>query len=104
MAFIIGVTKFGATGSVGNTMRVNEKEARDVAVLGHVALDPIFITRKLFDISDVLCTTIVRILKQQKFHPNKIRLVQEPNGDDPVRRLQFCEVRPWGRGRGRGRG
>lgn len=87
------VAKFDATGSVGNKKRVYERdEAREVAVLGHVAMDPTLSTRKLSDVSGVSRTTIMRILKQHKFHPFKIRLVQELNEDDFDRRLQFCEV------------
>lgn len=87
------VAKFDATGSVGNKKRVYERdEAREVAVLGHVAMDPTLSTRKLSDVSGVSRTTIMRMLKQHKFHPFKIRLVQELNEDDSDRRLQFCEV------------
>lgn len=87
------VAKFNATGSVENRKRANERdEAREVAVLGHVAMDPTLSTRKLSDVSGVSRTTIRRILKHHKFHPFKIQLVQELNEDDFDRRLQFCEL------------
>lgn len=87
------VAKFNATGSVGNKKRVHERdEARKMAVLGHVVMDPTLSTRKLSAVSGESRTTIRRILKKHKFHPFKIRLVQELNEDDFDRRLQFCEV------------
>lgn len=53
------VAKFDATGSVGNEKRVYERgEAREVTVVGHVAMDPTLSTRILSDLSGVLRTTI----------------------------------------------
>lgn len=90
------VHKFRETGSVANKKRdianpvVNE--AVEVAVLGHVIQDATLSTRKLAAISGVNRTSIQRILKKHKFHPYKIRLVQELNEDDFDRRLEFCET------------
>jgi len=36
--------------------------------------------------------SVCKILKQNKFHPYKIHLVQELNEDDFNRRLKFCEL------------
>ncbi|KAJ8959229.1 hypothetical protein NQ318_022492 [Aromia moschata] len=42
--------------------------------------------------NDVSKTSILRLLKYEKYRPYKIRLVQELNDDDPDRRLEFCEI------------
>jgi len=36
--------------------------------------------------------SVHKILKVNKFHPYKIKLVQELNDDDPDRRVEFCET------------
>lgn len=89
------VRKFQQSGSVANRKRNNadfQQEGREVAVLGHVAMDHTLSTRKLATESGVSRSTIQRILKKHKFHPYKISLVQELNEDDNDRRLQFCET------------
>lgn len=90
------VRKFRQTGAVTNKKRDNERpvrnEAVEVAVLGHVAVDPTLSTRQLAAVSGVSRTTIQRILKQHKFHPYKIILSHELNEDDFDRRSQFCEL------------
>ncbi|EFN73065.1 hypothetical protein EAG_00196, partial [Camponotus floridanus] len=48
--------------------------------------------RQLSAVSGISRTSIRRILKHHKFHPYKIKLLQELNEDDFDRRLQFCEV------------
>lgn len=59
------VFKFDATGSVENKMRVHERdEARKVAVLGHLAMNPTLSTRKLSHVSGVSRTKIRIILKR----------------------------------------
>lgn len=89
------VRKFVDTGSVCNVKHQPQNpirnEAVEVAVLGHVQLDHTQSTRQLAEASGVSRSSIIRILKAYKFHPYKIKLVQELNEDDPDRRLQFCE-------------
>lgn len=90
------VAKFRETGSVLNKKRIVENpvrnEAIEVAVLGHIAIDPTLSTRKVSDVTGVSRRTIQRTLKTHKFHPYKIKLVHELNEDDDDRRLQFCEL------------
>lgn len=89
------VAKFQTTGSIHNKKREANRpvrnEAIEVAVLGHVQMDNTQSIRKLSQASGVSATSVFRIMKMNKFHPFKIRLVQEINEDDPDRRLQFCE-------------
>lgn len=67
-------------------------EATQVAVLGHVNLDPQLSVRKLSEASGVAKTTCHKILKLNKMHPYKIQLHQELGDDDFDRRVQFCET------------
>ena len=90
------VAKFRETGSVCNKKRQFENpvldEPMEIAVLGQVAVDRTLSTRQLANVSGVSRTSVQRILKKYKFHPYKIRLVQELNEDDFDRRVQFCEI------------
>ena len=90
------VAKFRETGSVHNKKRqlINPvlNEPTEITVLGQVAMDSTLSTRKLAVATGVSRTSVQRILKKYKFHPYKIRLVQELNEDDFDRRLQFCEI------------
>lgn len=92
------VAKFRETGSLANRKRIVaaenqivQNEGFNVAVLGHVNLDPTLGTRQLATISGISRTSFRRILKSNKFHPYKIHLVQELHEDDFDRRLEFCE-------------
>ncbi|KAJ8942549.1 hypothetical protein NQ318_021951 [Aromia moschata] len=49
-------------------------------------------TRQVAADNDVSKTSILRFLKNEKYRPYKIHLVQELNDDDPDRRLEFCEI------------
>lgn len=88
--------KFMETGSVANKKHQPERriinEPVEIAVLGHVAMDNNQSLNKLSRASGVSTSSIWRIKKKHKFHPYKIKLLQELNEDDNDRRLQFCEV------------
>lgn len=91
------VAKFRERGSLANRKRIAPNqvvgnEAMEVAVLGHINIDPMLSTRQLPTVSGISRTSIRRILKAHKFHPYKIHLVQELNEDDFDRRLEFCEI------------
>lgn len=90
------VAKFRETGSVMNKKRQSAhpvvNEPIEVLVLGQVAMDNTLSTRKLASETGVSRTSVQRILKKHKFHPYKIRLLQELNEDDFDRRLEFCEI------------
>ncbi|KAJ8941786.1 hypothetical protein NQ318_006822 [Aromia moschata] len=49
-------------------------------------------TRHVAADNDVSKTSILRRLKNEKYRPYKINLIQELNDDDPDRRLKFCEI------------
>lgn len=89
------ISKFMETGSVANKKHERQhtitNEDMQVAILGHTEVDPTSSTRKLAEISGIPRSSLQRILKQHKYHPYKIHLVQELNEDDPDRRIQFCE-------------
>lgn len=87
--------KFNQTGSVLNKKHVVNRpvrnEATDIAVLGHLQTDNSQSLKAVSEASGVSKSSIYRILKNYKFHPFKITLLQELNEDDYDRRLQFCE-------------
>ncbi|KAJ8934140.1 hypothetical protein NQ318_010361 [Aromia moschata] len=49
-------------------------------------------TRQVAADNDISETSLSRLLKNEKYRPYKIHLVQELNDDDPDRRLEFCEI------------
>lgn len=91
------VKKFTNTFSVKDAPRVGRpstaiSEVNQIYVLGKVAVDPHVSIRKISNEGDISIGSVHKILKAHKFHPYKIKLVQELNDDDPDRRLQFCEI------------
>ncbi|KAL1493572.1 hypothetical protein ABEB36_009274 [Hypothenemus hampei] len=98
MYFLVNalIAKFRETGSVANKKRNVEKpvrsEAVEIAILGHVNMDPTLSTRQLASVSGINRGSIRGILKSHHFHPYKIKLVHEINEDNQDRRLEFCEI------------
>lgn len=45
-----------------------------------------------YDSNMTLIKSVHKILQINKFHPYKIRLVQELSNDDFDRRIEFCEL------------
>lgn len=89
------VRKFQETGSVANKRRQGPKildEEMQVEVLGQVANNPEVSTRQLASITGISRTSVRRVLKRHKFHPYKMKILQELGDDDPDRRIQFCET------------
>lgn len=89
--------KFTTTGSVCNKVHKREglvnNEAIQVAILGQVSLEAQQ-PQSLSTISraiGVSSSTVFRVLHKFKYHPYKVKLVQELNEDDFDRRLEFCE-------------
>jgi hypothetical protein len=90
------VKKFKATGSVMNTAHVwNEKpatgDAIKAAVLASYEVNPQQSTRHVAQEAAVSHQSVWKILKEENFHPYKIRLTQQLDAEDGDRRLQFCE-------------
>lgn len=67
-------------------------EPMELVILVQVTVDSTLSTRQLAIGTGVSYTSVQRVLKKYKFHPYKIRLVQELNEDDFDRRLKFCEI------------
>lgn len=87
------LSKFQTTGSIQNKKREPRlaNEAQQVAVLGHVNLEPTKSIRQLSAVSGISRSSVHRILKHHKFYPYKPHLLQELNEDDFDRRQEFCE-------------
>ncbi|KAJ8921599.1 hypothetical protein NQ315_010505 [Exocentrus adspersus] len=73
----------------GRARALNEERKLDITL--ELLENPHTSTVSLARNHDVPRTTIRRFLKQEKYHPYKVYLVQELLEDDYNRRLQFCE-------------
>lgn len=74
----------------GRTPRFDEEKQLDVLV--EIEENPHKPTRQLAADNDVSKSSILRVLKEEKYHPYKVKLVQELNEDDPDRGQEFCEL------------
>lgn len=61
-------------------------------VLQTIVETPITPARQISRDLDIPHPSVLRILKQNKFHPYKVHLVQELSEDDFDRRLEYCET------------
>lgn len=62
-----------------------------VNVLLKIQESPSISSRQVATENDISQTSVLNVLKANKYHPYKITMVQELTEDDPDRRLQFCE-------------
>lgn len=90
------VERFVQTGSVADRPKSGRpKSARNedkaLEVLLHVQENVHNSTRKIAQQVGLSQKSVWRILKESKYHPYKIKLVQELGGDDFDRRLEYCE-------------
>lgn len=90
------VRRFEETGSVKNRPNVGRpvtatNEEKSLNVLLSFVEDPHETTRSAALQHEIDQKSVLKILKVNKFHPYKIKLVQELNDDDPDRRIEFCE-------------
>jgi hypothetical protein len=60
-------------------------------VLASVAQDPHLSIKKHAQAVGISQSSVAKILKQHKFHPYKIQVLQKLNDDDPDRRMEFCQ-------------
>lgn len=87
--------KFRQLGTVKDLPKYGRSKLNDekkLDVLLHVEENPHKPTREVAGDCDVSKSSVLRVLKKEKYHPYKIQMVQELNDDDPDRRLQFCEI------------
>lgn len=87
--------KFRETGHVKHVANAGRPKMNDnvkLDVLLSVAENHQINSRQIAADKDISKTSVLRLLKKEKYHPYKIHNVQEINEDDPDRRMQFCEV------------
>lgn len=88
-------SKFRETGDVKDIPkpgRPNVSEDQKLNILLSMEDNPHNTSRLVALENEVSQTTVLRIMRKEKYRPYKIQLVQELNEDDPDRRLQFCEI------------
>lgn len=87
--------KFEETGSVSDLPRSGRpsglSEDKKINILLSIHENPHASTVSLGQDNDVPQSTVHRFIRNEKYHPYKVGLVQELLEDDPDRRLQFCE-------------
>lgn len=89
------VEKFQRTGSVMDDSRVGRPPVEEVieeGVLAQISVNPQQSARAVARSHNLTRWSVQKTLKKHKFHPYKIKLVQELIEDDFDRRLQFCEI------------
>lgn len=89
--------RFQDTGSVKDRQRLGRpktatNEDSSIEILQSFVEDPHFSMRKASQAHDTSVMSIHRVLKNAKYHPYKINLVQELVADDFDRRVEFCEI------------
>lgn len=90
------VSRFEQTGSVSDKPRSGRpksasNEEKSLGVLLNFQENVHSSTRKVAQQVGVSQTSVVRILNEHKYHPYKIKLVQELSDDDFDRRTEYCE-------------
>lgn len=92
------VHRFQETGSVKDLPRSGRPKSvsgddKAIEVLQAFVEDPHNSTRKAAQqLDDISKSSIHRILKSNKYHPYKVRLVHELSEDDFDRRVEYCEL------------
>lgn len=90
------VAKFNQTGTVKDAPRSGRPkivtEDVEIQVLAEMVNNPQQSTKQVAETSNVSITSVKRILKRNKFHPYKIKILHQLVEDDPDRRLEFCEI------------
>lgn len=90
------LTKFRATGSVGNAKHNRRRtildEAAQIEVLGHFVAEPTTSIRKVSKETRIATGSIQKVTKIHKFKPYKMHILHELQDDDHDRRIQFCEI------------
>lgn len=91
------VQRYTTSGSVSNLPKsgrlqsaTNENVAQNIAI--SVEENPHLSSTELANTYEISRRSVGRILRREKYHPYKIRRVQELYEDDFDRRLEFCET------------
>ncbi|KAJ8921281.1 hypothetical protein NQ315_013754 [Exocentrus adspersus] len=71
--------------------RTHVSEETKLNVLLEVQENPHRSTMQIDLNNNIDHSTVVKLLKKEKYHPYKVHLLHELNEDDPDRRLDFCE-------------
>ncbi|KAL1493663.1 hypothetical protein ABEB36_009361 [Hypothenemus hampei] len=67
-------------------------EEKKLDILLTVEENPFLLNRQIAMQQEISQSSVLKSLKQNKWHPYKVHLVQEVNEDDFDRRIEFCET------------
>jgi len=90
------IDKFKKTGSVedkprSGRPRTSTDEDTSTNVLAAFSKSPNKSIRRLSAETGISQASVARILKENKWHPYKLHMLQHLSEDDPDRRMEFCE-------------
>ncbi|MVN24218.1 hypothetical protein GO639_03455, partial [Staphylococcus aureus] len=61
-------------------------------IIGEMVVNPEKFTYSVGNVCEVFPSTVWRLLKRNRYHPYKIKMVHQLTEDDPDRRTEFCEI------------
>ena len=88
------IAKFNETGSVANEKRTNYRvlnELTQIEILHKFQDSPTTSLRNVSNDTGVSLGSVHKVMKLNKFHPYKIKILHELYEDDFDRRIEFCE-------------
>src|SRR6202042_2575462 len=89
------VQKFQTTGHVNNAKRSGRPslaEEKQIEIVAQMIVNPLQPTSLVAAECEVSSKSVQRVLKRNKFHPYKLKILHELTEDDPDHRLEFCEL------------
>ncbi|KAG5892168.1 hypothetical protein JTB14_026406 [Gonioctena quinquepunctata] len=86
------IRETGHVKHIPNAGRPKIEENVKLDVLLGVENSPHNTSRQIAVDLDISQSSVLRILKAEKYHPYKVQLHQQLNDDDPDRRVEFCEI------------
>lgn len=88
------VNKLQVTGSLKDAPRSGRpplSEEKKVGIIAEMVINPSQSTSAVAESCEVSSKSVQRVLKSEKFHPYKIKMLHTLTEDDPDRRTEFCE-------------
>lgn len=88
------LNKLQATGTLKDAPRSGRpplSEEKKVEIVAEMVINPTQSTSAVAESCGVSSKSVQRVLKKEKFHPYKMKILHALTEDDPDRRVEFCE-------------